>query len=406
MHPVELVITDNLKRSRLTVFFRLLLAIPHRVVLFFWTLATGTPPRSPHEYLSHYIVYVTRVYAYLWLAANPYPEFSGRPTFPYPFPIDLRMPERTRQSRLVTLFRIVLALPAFLFVGALGVGIGIPMGGRNGRYGLASDGAFVVVLAVLLWFVALALGRAPRGLRDAIAYALGYGAQFWAYLLMITDRYPNSDPTAMLAGIERPPRHAVRLVGESYGLRRSRLTVFFRLLLTVPHLVWLVLWGVTAVLASIATWLVTLVRGRPPAPLHRYLSRYVRYQFHVGAFLYLAANPFPGFVGEAGRYPLDVELPVPGRQNRWKTGFRGILALPAWIVASAAGGPLFVAVLSWFHGLVLGRSPMGLRNLSAYVLRYNAQLYAYLLFVTDAYPNASPLEGADPVDEQVLLEAA
>ena len=43
-----------------------------------------------------------------------------------------------------------------------------------------------------------------------------------------------------------------------------------------------------------------------------------------------------------------------------------------------------------------GNAPEGLRNLSAYALRYAGQLSAYFLFVTDAYPNASPLEGESP----------
>ena len=30
-HPIRLVVTDDLKRSRLTVFFRLLLVIPHAI---------------------------------------------------------------------------------------------------------------------------------------------------------------------------------------------------------------------------------------------------------------------------------------------------------------------------------------------------------------------------------------
>ena len=31
-HPIGLVVTDDLRRSRLTVFFRYLLVIPHRIV--------------------------------------------------------------------------------------------------------------------------------------------------------------------------------------------------------------------------------------------------------------------------------------------------------------------------------------------------------------------------------------
>ena len=37
-HPIGLVVTDDLHRSRLTVFFRYLLVIPHLVVLFAWSI--------------------------------------------------------------------------------------------------------------------------------------------------------------------------------------------------------------------------------------------------------------------------------------------------------------------------------------------------------------------------------
>src|SRR3954454_22396502 len=170
----------------------------------------------------------------------------------------------------------------------------------------------------------------PRGLRDANAYSLGYNAQALAFLLLVTDRYPNSDPTALLAEVPRPPLHPVRLVGDAHDLRRSRLTVAFRLPLAIPHLVWLALWTLLAWLFGIVNAFATLFRGRPPAFFHRFFGAYVRYSLHVSAFLYLAANPFPGFTGAAGRYPPDLELRAePQRQNRWKTGFRWILFIPA-----------------------------------------------------------------------------
>lgn len=60
-------------------------------------------------------------------------------------------------------------------------------------------------------------------------------------------------------------------------LDRDRLTVFFRLLLAIPHLIWIALWGIVAVLAAIANWFATLALGRAPEPLHRFLAAYVRY---------------------------------------------------------------------------------------------------------------------------------
>ena len=409
-HPVRLVVDDDLERTRLTVFFRLILAVPHLIWVTLWTitvvvvaicnwvatLVAGRPPRPLHRFLCAYTRYTVQLSAYLHLVVNPYPPFLGETG---EYEVDLRLPAPAAQPRWKTLIRIVLALPALLLSSVLG-GSGGPVLNARGNAALRSyssgGGALSGFCAFLGWFATVVTGRMPRGLRDAAAYGVGYGGQSLAYLLLITDRYPSSDPTAMLRDFEPPPPHEVHLVGDAHDLRRSRLTVFFRLPLAIPHLVWLALWTIAAILVGIVNWFATLFAGTPPLVFHRFLSAYVRYSLHVNAFLYLAANPFPGFVGE--RYPLDLVLPAqPQRQNRWKTGFRIVLAVPAGIVDTALGWALFVAaVWTWFVALLTGSAPWGLRNLSAYALRYGAQLNAYVFLVTERYPHASPLEGYEP----------
>src|SRR5205085_1746559 len=86
--------------------------------------------------------------------------------------------------------------------------------------------------------------------------------------------------------------------------------------LALPHIVWLALWTIAAIVVAIIVWIATLFTGRPPRALHAFLSHYVRYQLHVSAFIYLAANPFPGFDGREGVYPLDLVLPPAGRPSR------------------------------------------------------------------------------------------
>jgi hypothetical protein len=407
-HPIRLVVRDDYERSRLTVFFRLILAIPHLVWVTLWsiaaaiaailnwfaTLAAGTPPRGLHRFLCAYVRYTVHLNAYLYLVADPYPGFVGEEGS---YPVEVVLPEPVAQKRWKTFFRIILVLPAALLSSALS-GVGgpgrAPSRGRNSSYSLG-NGALTVACAVLGWFAVLARGRMPKGLRDAGAFGVGYGVQVVTYLLLVTDRYPNADPTAILQGVERPPEHPVRLVGDPHDLRRSRATVFFRLVLVIPHVVWLLLWSIAAIVAAIGSWFATLAGGAPPPALHGFLARYVRYQLHVYAYFYLAANPYPAFDGRDGTYPLDLVLPGPAPQSRWVTGFRIILAIPAWIVNAALGWSLVLcAVYTWFVALVRGAAPWGLRNLMAYGLRYAAQLNAYVFLVTDAYPHASPLEGA------------
>ena len=417
-HPVRLVVEDDYSRNRLTVFFRLILAIPHFIWFGLWTLwivitgfinwlisiFTGRPPGWFHRLMCSYVRYQAHLSAYLSLVGNPYPGFMGEAG---EYPIDVRLSsEPVKQSRWTIFLRIFIAIPALLISGTLAgfTGGNLSAGrsrGSDGRSTGFGGGTLLLVCAFLGWFASLARGRMPKGLRDAGAYSIGYSAQATAYLLLVTDRYPNADPTEMLVDVtDRPPRHPVRVVGDPYDLRRSRLTVFFRLLLSLPHILWLVLWSIVVFFAAIGQWFVTLFQGTPAAGLHRFIARYVRYRVHVIAYLLLVANPFPGFTGAEGTYPLDLEVAGPRRQNRWKTGFRIILVIPAWLVSTALGGAFFTAAfLTWFYALVKGSAPWGLRNLSAYALRYDAQTEAYILLLTDAYPHASPLEGEDAAPE-------
>jgi hypothetical protein len=174
----------------------------------------------------------------------------------------------------------------------------------------------------------------------------------------------------------------------SDDLRRSRLTVFFRWLLAIPHWIWLSVWGVAAYVAAIVNWLATLVLGYSPDALHGFLARYLRYLTHVTAYTHLLADPFPGFLGDPG-YPVDVEIAPAAPQNRLVTLFRLVLAIPALIVTYVLSLAMsLIGFLGWFVCLALGRLPEGMRNLGSYCLRYTQQTVAYSYFLlTDRYPS-------------------
>ncbi len=389
--PVRLVVQDDLRRSRLTVFFRLFLAIPHVFWISIWsvgvfftaiaqwfvTVVRGRPAASLNEFHMHFVRYATHLAAYVSLAANPFPGFLGEPGYP----IDVVIEPAERQHRLSAAFRLILALPAFFMMSVLN-------GGGAGSSGYTFTGGVVLTVALLGWFACLARARMPRGMRNLAAYGLRYTAEVYLYVLFVTRRYPSGDPTLPWeAG--SPPFRPVRLAITD-DRRRSRLTTFFRFPLTVPHFVWLLVWGVLAFLAVIANWFVVLVRGRSAGPLHRFVAAYLRYQTHVGAFLWMVANPFPGFTGKPG-YPVDLQVDAPERQSRWVTAFRLVLAFPAFFLTGALQWLLVAAgVGGWFAGLVTGRMPKGLRNAGAHALRYSAQVSAYGAILSDRYPYSGP----------------
>jgi Domain of unknown function (DUF4389) len=410
--PIRLVVhDDDLKRSRLTVFFRLFLAIP----LFIWValrgvaafvvgfvnwlavLIQGEVPDSLHDFVASYIRYSTQVSTYVFLAANPYPWFRCQEDYP----VDLEIDRPVRQGRWGGFVRLFLALPTLLLAAVLGSGFtgGSPTEGSWSASGgnkdavwwsFSSFGGATAAAAFLAWFFAVALGRAPRGLRDLVAFALGYGAQALGYLLLLTPRYPTSDP-ALAEPYAQLPEHPVRAVVTD-DLARPRLTVAFRLFLAIPHFVWLFLWAVVVFAIAFFVWLIALVLGRLPAPLHRFYASYVRYVTHLFAFVYVIGRRFPGFTGREGSYEIDIAIDPPVRQKRLTILFRFFLAIPAFLVAGALGSvALVIAFLGWWYALVTARMPEGMRNLGVACLRYSAQTYAYAFLLTSRYPYAAPV---------------
>ena len=180
-HPINIVVADDLARSRLTVFFRYLLVLPPGLWLYLWsipagivlvinwfaTLLMGQSPAWAHNFLSSYLRYSIHVSAYGNLMANPWPGFSSKRS--YPVTVEIAPPEQ--QRRLITFFRILLAIPASIIAYILQIPLGI-----------------VVIVG---WFVALILGRWPASFERITAYCLQYNTRTNAYTFLLTQRYPR-----------------------------------------------------------------------------------------------------------------------------------------------------------------------------------------------------------------------
>lgn len=173
-------------------------------------------------------------------------------------------------------------------------------------------------------------------------------------------------------------------------LRRTRLTVFFRLLLAIPQMIWLAIWGIAAYVVLIIAWFAALFTGRVPTGMHNFLAQYARASTHLRAYVLLLADPWPPFGGSAGTYPVDLRVDPPEKQNRLTVFFRILLAIPAFLLTYVFGAVNnIVAFLGWFVCLFTGRMPQGMRDLSAWMFRYEAQTYCYVLLLTGRYPSLS-----------------
>jgi hypothetical protein len=196
-----------------------------------------------------------------------------------------------------------------------------------------------------------------------------------------------SESTAAVP-LDAPARHPIHLVVTD-DLKRNRLTVFFRLILVIPHLIWLTLWAFAAYLAVLVAWVAGIFMGRIPASLHDFMAAFLRYANHVFAYLSLAADPYPAFTSDAA-YPVDLEIEPAAKQSRLTIFFRLLLAIPALIVLYVLRLVAeVVSFLGWFYALFTGNLNRGMRDLLVYWLRYEAQTAGYLLLLTSRYPSFS-----------------
>jgi hypothetical protein len=131
-------------------------------------LFQGRSPQVLHDFLRAYVRYETRVTAYLFLVADPFPAFGSSGSYP----VDLSVAEPVEQDRWQVGFRVFLAVPALILAGALG--------------------SALFAAGVLGWFTGLFRSEMPVGLRNLAAYALRYAAQTNAYFYLLTPHYPDS----------------------------------------------------------------------------------------------------------------------------------------------------------------------------------------------------------------------
>ena len=124
-------------------------------------------PGGLHEFLARYVRYQVHVYAYLSLAADPFPKFDGAEGYP----IDVKIALPREQNRLTVFFRLLLAIPAIVISGVMNY--------------------LIEILAFFAWFVCLALGRMPEGMRNLLAFTIRYHAQTQAYTSLLTAQHPS-----------------------------------------------------------------------------------------------------------------------------------------------------------------------------------------------------------------------
>ena len=198
-YPVQFSIDYPESSSRLTAFFRILLAIPILIVAglvsgaapvgdtatYQWTTAVFVGglvwlptllmilfrrkyPRWWFDWNLELLRFVVRVEAYLLLLRDDYPSTDERQGVH----IDVPYPDAKGElNRILPLVKWILAFPHYIV--------------------LTIIGSLIVLVTIIAWFAILIVGRYPRELYLFVEGTLRWGFRVTAYaFLLSTDRYP------------------------------------------------------------------------------------------------------------------------------------------------------------------------------------------------------------------------
>jgi Domain of unknown function (DUF4389) len=182
-----------------------------------------------------------------------------------------------------------------------------------------------------------------------------------------------------------------------YVERRNRLSTFFRLILTIPLVIWFYFYAIAAGFALLFAWFAIVFTGHYPRGLYDFIAGYTRFITRVTAYGALLCDPYPSFGGSPNpAYPVRMEFAPLEHYDRLKTLFRIILAIPIVIVRYIVGLLLQVgAFAAWFVILFTGKMPRGLYDLMVFANSYTARSDAYIYLLTETYP---PFEANHPLD--------
>jgi hypothetical protein len=172
------------QRSRLTTFFRYLLAIPHFIVLAVWGFCayiavfvawfaivfTGRYPAGLYSFVYGLTRYSGAVSAYIYLLTDEYPPF-GSDVASYPAQLRLSPEPLPEYDRLKTLFRIILLIPPAIIAYAMSI--------------VASIGSF------LAWVLIVVTGKQNKGLQDFTLLGLSYQVRLLPYYALMTESWPS-----------------------------------------------------------------------------------------------------------------------------------------------------------------------------------------------------------------------
>lgn len=149
------------------------------------------------------------------------------------------------------------------------------------------------VLAFVGWILGVITGRIPEGILSPIALFLRWNVRYQIYSSFLREEYP---PFAFDAAFQDPGDYpAVRLNITPQLEGRSRLTIFFRYFMVIPHGIVLFFLAIAVFVVQFIAFFAVIITGNWPTGMRNFVIGYIRWTTRVAGYFHLLTDEYPPF---------------------------------------------------------------------------------------------------------------
>jgi Domain of unknown function (DUF4389) len=196
------------------------------------------------------------------------------------YPVEFSVQHPDHFNRWTVLFRPILAIPIFL----LAYGWEWSVGEHLTYYVPGPLTALIGLMVLYAWFTILFTGRFPITMRTASIFVFRWIINIGAYVILLAADYPPF-------GEGEYPVNLAITPADHY----NRLSVFFRTILVIPHIVVLFFLFIALYVVTVIAWFAILFTRRYPAGMFNFSVGVIRWSTRVSAYLYLFVDEYPPF---------------------------------------------------------------------------------------------------------------
>lgn len=189
----------------------------------------------------------------------------------YPVTLTFDLPEKVARWRPLVAW--LLAIPHFIVLMILGI--------------------VAEVLVFVGWILGVITGKIPEGVQGLVATYIRYSSRVTTYYLYLAEAYP---PFTFDAAFADPGDYApirVDIAPQTEG--RSRLTIFFRYFMVIPHFFVLMFLAIGFYFVLIIAFFAVLFTGKWPTGFRNFAVGLIRWSSRVNAYFLLLTDEYPPF---------------------------------------------------------------------------------------------------------------